>query len=256
MTPSQTIEAKIIEPLAAGVDSLYVSYYLDGLGIDFEALAFEKEKLRLDKGRDYAELSLGGETFALSRGAQRPYSYRLSTRAFTVALGPRIQPNCHVQFSSEALWLEGLEGVTERFKRWFTALGATQTHPEVIARADMAFDFHIPHIDFSYENFLTQAGKDARWSQNRLPQSYQFGIGDVVWRFYDKVAEIAQQSDKHWMFDIWGRETEVWRAEVQVRGPRLRMQRDRDGGAIARPRAGDCPHPRQEAHKPQNRDTG
>ncbi len=210
-------------PLAAGIDSLYVSYYLDGLGIDWEKLAFEKERLTHDRDRDYAELKLGDEDFALHRGAGRPYSYRLSNRAFDVRTGKRIQPSCHVRFTSEALWLEGPDKVTERFKSWFKRLGATEISAEVVARVDAAFDFNLPVVDFDYTNFLSQAEKDARWNQNRIAQSYQFGITDVVWRIYDKVAEIAQQSDKHWFFDIWGRDSEVWRVEAQIRGERLRI---------------------------------
>lgn len=43
----------------------------------------------------------------------------------------------------------------------------------------------------------------------------------MVVRAYDKVAEIEQASEKHWLFDIWGIDDGVWRFEFQVRSERL-----------------------------------
>ena len=41
-------------------------------------------------------------------------------------------------------------------------------------------------------------------------------------RIYDKVAEIMQQSEKHWFYDLWGQNKDVWRVEFQVRRPHLK----------------------------------
>ncbi len=41
-------------------------------------------------------------------------------------------------------------------------------------------------------------------------------------RIYDKVAEITQQSEKHWFYDLWGQNKDVWRVEFQVRRPHLK----------------------------------
>lgn len=209
-------------PLAVGIDSLYVSYFLDGLGIDWERLALEKERLQHDRVRTHSEIELGGESFALRRGAGRPYSYGLSNRAFTLKLGQRIAPNCHVQFHSELLWAVGLRGAVARFEKWYTALGASPTRNEVIARADFAFDFHVPKPDFSYANFLSQAEKDSEWRANRATQTFQFGKDQVVCRVYNKSAEIEEVSEKTWMFPIWGMRENVWRVEFQTRGERLK----------------------------------
>src|SRR6185437_4428821 len=183
-----------VSPLAVGIDSLYVSFYLDGIGIDWEQLALEKERLLHDRARTHIEIELGGETFALRRGAGRPFSYALSSRAFTIQLGRRVQPNCHVQFHSELLWSVGLSGAVSRFKAWYSALGAHPTRNEAIARADFAFDFHTPKPDFSYPNFLSQADKDSEWRANRATQTYQFGKDQVVCRVYNKSAEIEEAS--------------------------------------------------------------
>ena len=42
-------------------------------------------------------------------------------------------------------------------------------------------------------------------------------------RVYDKVAEIEEQSQKFWFFDLWGFRKGVWRIEFQVRRSRLQL---------------------------------
>lgn len=75
---------------AVGLDSLYLSVFLDGLGIDWERLRFEREKLRADGRAEYAEIELGGERFALRRGGRKPYSFVLVNRDFELSLGEKI----------------------------------------------------------------------------------------------------------------------------------------------------------------------
>jgi hypothetical protein len=93
--------------------------------------------------------------------------------------------------------------------------------PEVIARADFAFDYHLPAIDFIPDHFVTRAAKRGEWHQHDTLQTVQLGTGDTVIRIYDKVAEIDQQSGKAWLYEFWGRKSEVWRVEFQVRRDRL-----------------------------------
>lgn len=209
-------------PLAVGIDTLLVSYYLDGLGLDWEMLAFEKERLHHDKRATHAELKFGGETLALHRGAGRPYSYMLTNDAFTIRIGRHNHPTCTVRFASETLWRYGVGSLNSRFAEWYRKLGARMTRPEVVGRADVAFDFHVPEIDFGYSNFLSVADKDAQWRQARKTQSFQFGKSQIVFRFYDKVAEIEKESHKYFLYDFWGRNSDVWRAEWQVRGDKLK----------------------------------
>jgi hypothetical protein len=208
--------------LAANIDSLYLSAYIDGPGIDWEGLAYEKEKLRASPGVEYAEIELGCEQFALKRSGRKPYSYILKNRAFELQLGERIEPRCHAQFSSELLWREGFDVAIERFRSIWAKVGARETRPEVIARIDAAFDFAVGMPDFGFNDIVSVATKDAQYRQNRDLQTARFGEGDAVCRIYDKIAEIEQQSEKFWLFDIWGVNEGVWRCEFQIRGPRLK----------------------------------
>jgi len=210
-------------PRAVGIDSLYLNAFIDGLGINWEALRFEKEKLKLTHGVTHAEVTLGGETFALHRAGLHLYPLKLSNKAFTLGLSENMSPHCHAQFSSHLLWTTGLDAAFGRFCAMWENVGARMTRPEIVNRVDAAFDFQIGASDFTTSHFVSQAVKDATWRENQKDQSYQFGRGDVVCRVYDKVAEIEQQSGKAWLFDIWGVREGVWRCEFQMRGERLKQ---------------------------------
>ena len=221
-TKHRDVSGEGLTPCAVGIDSLYLSSFLDGLGIDWEALRYEKEKLHATPGAEHAECELGGEKFALKRGGRKPYSFILKNRVFELQLGENIQPRCHAQFSSELLWQEGLEEAFKRFNAIWENTGSTHLRPEVISRVDAAFDFHIGQPDFETGHFLSQAAKDATWREGGALQSVQLGTSEVVCRVYDKVAEIEQQSAKHWLYELWGVKEGVWRCEFQLRGERLR----------------------------------
>jgi hypothetical protein len=210
--------------LLAGLDSLYVSFYLAvrASRLDFAELAFRKEQLKHLHNSDFAEVELGSERFALKPYGRHPYAYLLANEAFEVRLGENLRPACHVQFLSEGLWLHGLDHLLARFHTWRDSLRLTQTRPEVVARADWAFDYHLSEIDFTTTWFVSRATKDATHRDNQTEQTFQFGRGEVVFRVYDKVAEIEQKSSKVWFFDLWGMKNGVWRIEPQVRGPRLK----------------------------------
>lgn len=210
-----------LEPVAVGIDSLYLSSFIDGVGIDWEALRFEQEKLRATPGAEFAEFELGGERFALKRGGRKPYSFILKNKAFEIALGENINPRAHVQFSSELLW-RGFDAALKRYRSIWKNAGSRETRHEVISRIDTAFDFALDTVDFEISHFISRANKDSIFRENRIAQTFQFGRSDVVCRVYDKVAEIEQQSGKAWLYDIWGTDRGVWRCEFQIRGPSLR----------------------------------
>jgi hypothetical protein len=97
----------------SGLDSLYVSYYLNVAqsALDFEEINYQRERMRQSRSNDFEELTLGSEAFALRPFGRHPYQYVLSNTAFTVHLAERMQPSCYVQFSSEALSCFSLSAV-------------------------------------------------------------------------------------------------------------------------------------------------
>lgn len=210
--------------LIRGVDSLYVSYYLDtsNSALDWDELAYQKERIGRDRGDDFAEQTLGSEAFALKPFGKHPYRYVLSNKHFEVRLSENLNPSCYVQYSSEGLWLFGLDALTARFERWCESTALRFLRPEVVSRADWAFDYPLAGPDFKPEHFVSRSRKDAAWRDYGIIQTVQRGQGETVIRVYDKVAEIEQQSDKAWFHELWGQSEGVWRIEFQVRNARLK----------------------------------
>ncbi len=211
--------------LLSGLDSLYVSYYLDTVicGIDWEELAYLKEKIGHERKQKFDDIVLGTERFALKPYGSNPYTFILSNRHFDVRLGESIHPSCHVQYRSEGLWNQGVDELTRRFDVWCQSMAFRPLKSEVVSRADWAFDYHLPVVDLEPDDFVTRATKKATWEEHNTVQTVQLGRGDVVIRVYDKVAEIEQQSDKAWFYEFWGTRQDVWRVEFQVRNERLKQ---------------------------------
>lgn len=207
--------------LLSGIDSLYVGFHIDGLGMDWEDLAFRKAQAQHEQ-KDFVTVTLGGRRWALLPRGRHPYTYVLKSTYATVSLAERMQPRCFVQFHSEALWTQGAEGLIRDIRDWFAAIGTTETRPEGISRSDWAFDIALSHADFRPDHVITRAVKDATWRSSGSIQTIQFGKGDVVLRIYDKVAEIEEKSGKTWLYDLWDCKEGVWRVEYQVRRERLR----------------------------------
>lgn len=211
--------------LLKGIDSLYVAFYLDTATsmVDWDELAFLKERIARDRGSDFSEIKLGSETFALKPYRKHPYSYVLRNRDFEVRLSEGLSPSCYVQFFSEGLWTKSPSALIQRVEAWCDSMGLRRIRPESVSRVDWAFDYNLPCLDFDPSHFVSRATKRATWHEHEAVQTVQFGQGETVVRVYDKIAEIEQQSDKAWFFELWGERTNVWRIEFQVRGERLKQ---------------------------------
>ncbi|MGB0683980.1 MAG: hypothetical protein ACPGOV_14815 [Magnetovibrionaceae bacterium] len=210
--------------LLSGLDSLYVSFFLDTAtcDLDWDDLQYRKEKAGRERNGGFEEVRLGTERFALKPFGKHPYRYVLANRDFEVRLSEGLSPSCYVQFLSQALWSQGASDLMERFDLWRASVGLSEVKPESISRADFAFDYALSSVDFSPSDLVSRATKKATWEEHNSIQTVQCGTGATVVRLYDKVAEIEQQSDKAWFFDFWGQSRNVWRIEFQVRSPRLK----------------------------------
>ena len=210
--------------LLHGIDTLEVSYFLDASGsaLDFEKLYLAKVKAAESKRHRWTEITLGTlDFFVMPHGAQR-YGLVLKNADFLIYLGERMAPNFCVKFSSEGLWRNGAAAQLERIDAWAESLGLVPTRPPVVGRVDWAHDFYVPHVDFDLDHFVSKAKKDRVWRSDRRAQSFTFGKGALVIRVYDKTAEIREQSDKAWFFDLWGLRENVWRVEFQARRAHLK----------------------------------
>ncbi len=210
--------------LLHGLDTLEVAFYLDvrRSKLDFIELEAEQQRAKETARDSFVEIALGTETFALAAYGRFPYRYVLSNEEFEVRLAEFMRPACLVRFSSKGLWTFGVKALVERFKAWCQSMSLTAPRGEVVSRADWAFDYPLPAVDFELHHFVTLAAKDSVWREHGAVQTFQIGRDQVVVRVYDKVAEIGQSSGKTFLFELWDRDSEVWRIEFQIRGERLK----------------------------------
>ncbi|MDC7704996.1 phage/plasmid replication domain-containing protein [Vogesella indigofera] len=207
--------------LLAGHDTLQCAYYLHRsafCSLDFSSLLLERERLRQAKLRDACILTLGGIDWSLKPyGSGSGYPLVMENAEFKIEFGEFNSPSFFVTYRSQALWQFGARALHERFMQWVDAVGLVSAKPPSLSRVDFTFDYFLPSRDFDLNSFVTLAGKDSQYRENGKEQTFAFGKGDVMLRVYDKIAEIAQQSDKVWFFPLWGVEQGVWRIEWQVR---------------------------------------
>ena len=212
------------KPLLQGHDTIECSYYLHASGascsLDFEWLAIERERLRDAKGRGQKQrvINLGGVEFMLApNGTSSGYPFIIANPDWTISFGEFNSPSFYVKYRSEALWREGAQASHQKFCAWAAGLGLETIKGEGLARVDFTFDYQIPVIDFDRDSVISLSSKESNWRQDGDDQTLQYGVGDVVLRIYDKIAEIEGNSGKVWFEQLWGVFENVWRIEWQVR---------------------------------------
>lgn len=213
--------------LTSGYDTIECAYYLaptDDFKLDFENLTFQKEELIQSKSKKPSVITLGSEEFLLaSHGSGSGYPYLIQNEAFIIQFGQSNIPNFFVKFRSIALWHGGAFTLHQRFLKWADSVGMIPSQPERLSRVDYAFDYHLPLIDFDEDSFVSKANKDNQHRANGVVQTFSIGSNPIKLRIYNKVDEINEQSQKTWLFDIWGIDQDVWRIEWQVRKEHLRL---------------------------------
>lgn len=212
--------------LLSGHDTVEVAYYLrigKETSLDFDQLVGIRESLRSSKSRNPALVRLGSEEFLLaSHGTRSGYPLLLENESFSLQAGASNQPSFFVTYRSIALWHLGLNTLHERFLGWARSVGLVVMQPEVVSRMDYAFDYHLPNVDFDEDNFVSDFIKDNQHRKNGIVQTFRLGQGDLVLRVYNKSDEITESSSKTWLYELWGRDSDVWRIEWQARKEWLR----------------------------------
>lgn len=207
--------------LITGFDTIQAAYYLrPHLKADFNygTLMVAKERLRANKNRKGELFELGGESLLLQAyGSKSGYPLVLDHADFTVECGEFNSPAFFVTYRSKALWHKGAKALHEALLAWASSVGLLVVRPETLSRVDFTFDYWLPSPDFDADSVVSLSAKDAQYRGDRKVQTIQYGKGDVVLRIYNKVVEIAEQSDKVWLFQLWGLSEQVWRIEWQVR---------------------------------------
>lgn len=166
---------------------------------------------------------MGGESFLLQAyGSKSGFPLVLDHEDYTIECGEFNAPSFFVTYRSKALWHKGAAVLHGGFLAWARSVGLVDFRPETLSRVDFAFDYLLPSPQFGSDSVVSLSAKDAQYRGDRKIQTIQYGKGDVVLRIYNKVVEIEEQSDKVWLFQLWGVAEDVWRIEWQVRKDVLR----------------------------------
>ena len=213
------------EFLLHGIDSLYCSYYLSKSSVlaveetlDFDRLRYLQEEIKQTKTKEPMPVKLGNSEFLLKHhGTGSGYSFVIENDKFRIEFGEFIKPNFYVKFHSQALWSESAPFLHKKFLKWAGSVGLQPYQPESVTSVDFCFDYYIKKMEFTADDFKTRAAKDNVVREHKKVQTISFGKSNVMFRFYDKVAEIAQVSHKTWFFRLWGRHTDVWRIEWELK---------------------------------------
>jgi hypothetical protein len=147
----------------------------------------------------------------------------MENATYVVEFGEFNHPSFSVKFRSQPLWQHGVLAFHQRFLSWAEAVGLFAIQPETLSRVDFTFDYLLPEIDFDEDSMVSLSKKDNKYRDDGRINGLVYGKSDVVLRVYDKVLEIAEQSGKVWLFQLWGGINQhVWRIEWQTRQAPLR----------------------------------
>jgi len=212
--------------LLHGIDTIQCAYFMQRIkeiGLDFQLLIEQKEKICQSKYKNPLPITLGNSEFLLQPyGTRSGFPLVISNLDLKIEFGEFNNPNFFVTFSSQALWRESALFLHNKFLAWARSVGYEPFKPESLSRVDFSFDYHLKNIDFTEDWFISRSSKDSQYREDGKIQTFMFGKGDIVLRIYDKVTEIKQQSDKVWFFLLWGIDDDIWRIEWQVRKNILR----------------------------------
>ncbi|MEO0479268.1 MAG: hypothetical protein AAF196_07290 [Planctomycetota bacterium] len=146
-------------------------------------------------------------------------------------ISPKQRPSAMVEIRSETLWRFGAVGAIQRVERLLARMGA---HVEALkpSRLDLCVDLLIPSAFWGEgirRHCVTRARNIGSYESARRFSGLTIGKGKVSARIYDKSLEIAERSQKTWMFDVWGIEDvdeseRVIRVEFQLRRETLKAQ--------------------------------
>ncbi len=156
------------------------------------------------------------------------YEWLIGNKEFTLKIGAWRQPHCKpsilAEIRSEALWHLGAESALQNIILLLLAQGGTKILIKP-SRVDLCADVLMLEDSWG-TNLLDYARTRSTYIATHFSHRKLTGIsiakGAISARLYDKPLEIQEQSNKFWMYDIWGLSEvpegrKVIRVEYQLR---------------------------------------
>ena len=226
--------------LSSGVDTLVLTLDIEWQDtLLFSYLDELKEKAKNCDGDYPGELKYIASPsvwpFLIKAYGAKGYSWILSATDFTFKVGnwkePGPRPSVIIEIRSETLWHLGAITAIN------TALGIIEANgghicKARVSRVDLCVDVLMPEGWWNIkllEYAVTRATDYAPYYRHKKLTGIRIGKGVVSVRLYDKPLEIAQQSKKTWMYDIWQvsevpEGQKIIRVEFQIRREALKEQ--------------------------------
>lgn len=230
--------------LQSGIDSLVIGYHIqDWLEVgDFEVLTTAKAKAgeKMFHSKGYPVHWMGTDYTMMPFGASG-YEFILRNDDVSICIarkasGGKVMPEIRVTFQAPYLWDKGALFAVTTFKRWLESWAVVVG--EKVSRCDICRDLAMgfPEVDLRAE-VVTMARHKANHIEpvamvhhirGSVSSDYVFGAGgDLMGRFYDKVAEVKVHH-KEYMLDVfksrgWDGVVGVTRVEFQLRRDFLKL---------------------------------
>jgi hypothetical protein len=212
-----------ITVLAAGIDSLYVSFKgeVDAARLD----GIEFLKVKAQEAGQAQNFATDERKALIQASGWGSYRYWLRCGDFDVFLGRgQSLPAAYARIGSEFIHEVGPVRALADLKSFLGAL-LDQVDDTICSRVDIYADFQgwVP-VSEDYHRFVTRSRRNtshiAVHHDGRRFTGFTFGRDAMVARLYDKSLEIAH-SGKRWMHEVWGAGLDVsapvWRLEFQLR---------------------------------------
>jgi hypothetical protein len=214
-----------VRVLAAGIDSLYVSFKGDVDTAWLDGLELLKVKAQ-DAGQSQLVPTAEGRKALVQPSGWGSYRYWLRCGDFDVFVGRgRSLPAVYARVASEFIHEVGSLNAFAGLKSFVRTLLVGPIEETICSRVDVYADFQgwVPRAE-DYDRFVTRSRRNtchiAVNYDGRRFTGFTFGRDALVARLYDKSLEIAH-SGKGWMREVWGDRLDpsapVWRLEFQLR---------------------------------------
>ncbi|MCP3981827.1 MAG: replication initiation factor domain-containing protein [bacterium] len=222
--------------LAGGLDRLDLSLSVRWQsGTWFEELTKAKEQAKgaNEPAPITVETADGPCAFVVSPAGADGHEWVVRNRHYGLSVGnwlePKQRPSMSLQVRSETLWHVGALEAVARSVRMIESLGG-EVECIKVSRLDLCVDIllHESHWRRDVEDGLVTRARDINpHTQHRQLTGFSIGKNQIMARFYDKPVEIARQSRKSWMFDVWGIDAvpadhRIIRVEFQLRRERVK----------------------------------
>jgi hypothetical protein len=213
-----------VRVLAAGIDSLYVSFKGETDPARLDGIEFLKVRAQ-ETGQPQLLLPVDGRKALVQPSGWGSYRYWLRCGDFDVFLGRgKSLPAVYARIASEFIHEVGPVRALADLKTFVGGL-LDQVDETICSRVDIYADFQgwVP-VSEDYHRFVTRSRRNtshiAVHHDGRRFTGFTFGRDAMVARLYDKSLEIAH-SGKGWMHEVWGDRLDpslpVWRLEFQLR---------------------------------------